>query len=247
MFTLLNALFENNEFKTAEHYRKEDLLVYFALSQFEKRKPYSQLPDSLQRDVKTFFGNYNTAIEMARELLYAISNTNFITENCLQAHAILPASVVLDNHSLVLHKDFIELLPALLRVYVGCANQLFGDLDDIQLIKIHFHSGKVSFIEYDHFDDSPLPLLKGRAKVKLAQQTIDFFDASDEYTPQPLYFKSHYLTDDYPNYKKQCSFDKKMALLLPSNTRYGIRLDALQALLKHNQLEIKGFRFYTKK
>ena len=102
-------------------------------------------------------------------------------------------------------------------------------------------------MEYENFDDSPLPLLKGRAKVKLAQQTIDFFDASDEYVPQPLYFKSQYLTDDYPNYKKQCSFDKKMTLLLPSNTRYGLRLDALHTLLKSNQLEIKGFRFYTKK
>ncbi len=247
VFTLLNSLFENNEFEAAEHYRKEDLLVYFALSQFEKRKPYIQLPDQLQRDVKAFFGSYNTAIDIARELLYSISSTELIIENCLKAHEILPASVLLDNHSLIFHKDFIALLPALLRVYVGCGNQLFGDLDEIQLIKIHFHSGKVSFMEYENFYDSPLPLLKGRAKVKLAQQSTDFFDASDEYVPQPLYFKSHYLTGDYPNYKKQCSFDKRMGLLLPSNTRYGIRLDALHALLESNQLEIKGFRFYTKK
>jgi DNA phosphorothioation-associated putative methyltransferase len=247
VFTLLNSLFENNEFEAAEHYRKEDLLVYFALSQFEKRKPYIQLPDQLQRDVKAFFGNYNTAIEISRELLYSISNTELIIENALKAHEILPASVLLDNHSLIFHKNYIELLPALLRVYVGCGNQLFGDLDEIQLIKIHFHSGKVSFMEYENFDNSPLPLLKGRAKVKLAQQAIDFFDASDDYASQPLYFKSHYLTDDYPNYKKQCGFDKKMALLLPSNTRYGIRIDALHALLESNNLEIKGFRFYTKK
>jgi len=33
-------------------------------------------------------------------------------------------------------------------------------------------------MEYENFDDSPLPLLKGRAKVKLAQQSTDFFDAS---------------------------------------------------------------------
>jgi len=246
VFTLLNSLLENNEFEAAEHYRKEDLLVYFALSQFEKRKPYIHLPDPLQRDVKAFFGNYNTAIEVARELLYSISNTELVIDNCLKAHEALPASVLLDNHSLIFHKDFIELLPALLRVYVGCGNQLFGDLDEIQLIKIHFHSGKVSFMEYENFDDSPLPLLKGRAKVKLAQQSTDFFDASEEYVPQPLYFKSHYLTEDYPNYKKQCSFDKRMGLLLPP-TRYGIRLDALHALLENNKLEIKGFRFYTKK
>jgi len=93
----------------------------------------------------------------------------------------------------------------------------------------------------------PLPLLKGHTKVKLVQQTIDFFDASEEYVPQPLYFKTQYLTKDYPNYKKQCSFGKRMGLLLPPNTRYGIRLDALYALPESNQLESKGFRFYTKK
>ena len=48
-------------------------------------------------------------------------------------------------------------------------------------------------MEYENFYDSPLTLLKGYAKVKLAQQTIDFFDASEEYVPQPLYFKTHYL------------------------------------------------------
>jgi len=45
-------------------------------------------------------------------------------------------------------------------------------------------------MEYEKFYDSPLPLLKGRAKVKLAQQTIDFFDASEEYV-HSLYTLKH--------------------------------------------------------
>jgi len=107
--------------------------------QFEKRK---HLPKQLQRDVKAFFGNYITTTEIARELLDSISNTELIIENCLKPHEILPVSVLLDNHSLIFHKDFIELLPALLRVYVGSGNQLFGDLDDIQGI---LHSSVYTF------------------------------------------------------------------------------------------------------
>lgn len=246
-FTLLNSFFEDNEFVQAEQYRQEDLLVYFALSQFDKRKPYTQLPDQLQRDVKSFFGNYNNAIEIARELLFSVANTELITKTSLKAKAHLPASSLLENHSLTFHKNFIDLLPAVLRVYVGCAVQLYGELDDLQLIKIHFHSGKVSFMGYENFNDSPLPLLKERIKVKLAQQSVDYFDYVEEHVQQPLYFKSHYLTEDYPNYKKQVSFDKKIELFLPANNRYGIRLDALKMILDNNQMEIKGFRFYAKK
>jgi len=68
---------------------------------------------------------------------------------------------------------------------------------------------------YDDFYSSPLPLLKERIKVKLAQQ-VDYFDYVGEYTPQPLYFKSNYITDTYPNYKKQVSFDKKDCAIFTS-------------------------------
>jgi len=247
VFTLLDHLFEDNQFAQAEQYRKEDLLVYFSLSQFDKRKPYTQLPDELQRDVKAFFGNYNSAQAIAKELLYSVADTELITETSLAAQQILPASHLLENHSLTFHKDFIELLPALLRVYVGCAVQMYGELEDIQLIKIHFHSGKVSFMGYDDFDNQPLPLLQERIKVKLAQQQVDYFDYVGEYTPQPLYFKSNYITETYPNYKKQVSFDKKIALFLPAHNRYGLKLDALKTVLDTNKTEIKGFRFYAKK
>ena len=247
VFTLLDNLFEDNEFAQAEQYRKEDLLVYFALSQFDKRKPYTHLPDELQRDVKAFFGNYNNAQAIAKELLYSIADTELITETSLAAQQVLPASHLLENHSLIFHKDFLVLLPALLRVYVGCAVQMYGELEDIHLIKIHFHSGKVSFMGYDDFDNLPLPLLTERIKVKLAQQQVDYFDYVEEYTPQPLYFKSNYITDSYPNYKKQVSFDKKIALFLPAHNRYGIKLDALNIILDNNKTEIKGFRFYAKK
>ncbi|WP_349431175.1 DNA phosphorothioation-associated putative methyltransferase [Methylomarinum sp. Ch1-1] len=247
VFNQLNMLFEDNEFELAQRYRQEDLLVYFALSQFEKRKPYTQLPESLQRDIKIFFGNYNSAQEQAKALLFSISNPELIEEASLKAQQQLPASELSENHSLTFHKDFIELLPSLLRAYVGCAIQLYGELDAIQLVKVHFHSGKVSFMGYENFDDSPLPLLKERIKVKLGQQSVDFFDYIDEYNDQPLYFKSRYITEDYPNYKKQCSFDKKIALFLPPQARYGIRLENLKQILNNNGVEIKGFRFYNKK
>ena len=39
----------------------------------------------------------------------------------------------------------------MLRVYVGCATQLYGDVEGVDLIKIHMTSGKVSLMKYDDF------------------------------------------------------------------------------------------------
>ena len=54
--------------------RIDDLRVYFAQLQFEKRKPYRHLELRLQRDVKAFFGDYNTAVLVGRQLLFSLAN-----------------------------------------------------------------------------------------------------------------------------------------------------------------------------
>ena len=53
--------FSPEELEAAAIGRHEDLLVYFALSHFYRRKPYTELPPTLQRDVRFFFGNITKA------------------------------------------------------------------------------------------------------------------------------------------------------------------------------------------
>ncbi|TOJ95921.1 hypothetical protein CGI28_26450, partial [Vibrio parahaemolyticus] len=50
VFGLLQEMFDTKEFEKAEERRKEDLLLYFAMGLFEKRKPYTQQPEPLKRD-----------------------------------------------------------------------------------------------------------------------------------------------------------------------------------------------------
>ncbi|MBT6326125.1 MAG: hypothetical protein HOJ35_09150, partial [Bdellovibrionales bacterium] len=97
----------------------------------------------------------------------------------------------------------------------------------------------------ENFDESPLPILKERIKVKMGQQEVDFFDYVEGFGKQPLYFKSKYITEDHQNYKKQKNFDEKLVLYLPHSLDYGPNLDGLKELLIKNKLEIKGFRFFT--
>ena len=57
-------------FSTAQEARRNDLLVYFALSLFDKRQAYSQMPDGLKRDIKSFFQSITSAQEEALSLIH---------------------------------------------------------------------------------------------------------------------------------------------------------------------------------
>ncbi|MBN3492229.1 DNA phosphorothioation-associated putative methyltransferase [Vibrio neptunius] len=214
VFGLLREMFDTTEFEQAEKSRKEDLLLYFAMGLFEKRKPYTQQPESLKRDIKALFDDYTTALNLAAELLFAIADTDLINKQCEKAHQQLAASLLNEQHSLILHRDFIDALPLLLRVYVGAGLQMYGELDEeIDLIKIHITSGKLTLTAYDDFAKS-VPFLVERIKIKMADQDIDFFDYVDEKRRPPLLNKHLYMQNDHENYKKQQSFDKRLAVIL---------------------------------
>ncbi len=192
---LVSKWYNQNELEQAAAMRKEDLLVYLALAQFQKHKGYAQQPDSLKRDIKTFFGIYSTAFTQAKELLFSIANQQAIADACLQLHQQIPSKLELENdipHSLTFHKTYMAQLNPLLRVYTGAALQLYGDLDDIDLIKIHFHSGKLTLLGYDDFTKTT-PLLAERVKIKMAEQSVDFFDYIDPVRRPPLQDKQLYI------------------------------------------------------
>tara|TARA_R110001592_G_scaffold192882_1_gene439960 strand:+ start:10735 stop:12603 length:1869 start_codon:yes stop_codon:yes gene_type:complete len=177
---LVTDWFDKKELKLAAAMRKEDLLIYFALAMFEKRKAYTHQPDDLKRDIKAFFDTYKIAQHQAKELLFKIADVEQISAECISANELLPASkLVFENdqpHSLIFHKKFLDDLSSLLRVYVGSALQMYGELDDIQLIKIHINSGKVTLLGYENFDNESKPKLLERIKINMTEQDIDFFD-----------------------------------------------------------------------
>lgn len=242
-FGLLRDMFDTKEFEHAQKSRKEDLLLYFAMGLFEKRKPYTQQAESLKRDIKALFDDYKTTLNLAAELLFAIADTDLLKTQCEKAHQQLPASLLNEGHSLILHRDFIDDLPLLLRVYVGAGLQMYGELDEeIDLIKIHITSGKLTLTAYDDYEKS-VPFLVERIKIKMAEQDIDFFDYLNENRRPPLLNKHLYMPQEHENYSKQLRFDKRLAALMefePTEETQMIRPEFDILLGKYNK-EIKGF------
>lgn len=184
--------FGENLFNEAQKKRKEDLLVYFALGLFEKRKPQTQIPESLKRDIKAFYSSYNDALEQAKDALFAVGNPDLIEEACIKAYKQLQCGEFNEGHDYIFHKDYLGDLPPELRIYIGCATQLYGDLDEIQLIKVHMTSGKVSLTGYKDWGNDT-PFLIERIKIRMRDQEVDFFDYIGKFKPQPLINKNLFL------------------------------------------------------
>jgi len=191
-FAYCSSHFGTDDFAKAQNERRNDLLVYFALSFFnKKRQVFSRMPYSIQCDVKAFFGKYTYGRKEGEELLYSVADIDVIFAACEKAYSELPASVLNGQHDFVFHKDYLNLCPIQIRTYVGCATQLYGELENVSLIKVHILSGKVSLMVYDDWSKEE-PLLTERIKIKLREQEIDFFDYVGEYQPQPLFNKSSF-------------------------------------------------------
>lgn len=242
---LVTDWFGKEELELAANMRKEDLLIYFALGMFEGRKTYTNLADDIKRDIKAFFDTHKIALHQAKELLFGIANIEQITKECIKAKDELPASKLSHEsglpHSLTLHKKFIDDLSPLLRVYVYSALQLYGDLDGIQLVKIHITSGKVTLLGYEGFDDTPLPQLKERVKIKMAEQDVDFFDYINENQRPVLLDKVEYIDESFEDFKKQKAFNKRLFENFQEKN-INLTFNNLLRILLQKGLTITGYR-----
>lgn len=228
--------------ETARQSRINDLSVYFAQLQFERRKPYRHQESRLQNDVKAFFGDYREAMELGRKLLFAAGKTDNIDAACRDAaeHGV---GWLEDNESLTLPTELIIQLPPVLRTYVGCGLRLYGDATSADLIKIHIHSGKLTLMSFDDFTGKPLPRMLQRIKIKLREQDLDVFDYEDSFEPPYLYRKSCYINEEFPHYVEQIAFEESLEKAgLLNFSGYGPKPSEFDTQLAQARLEVKDFR-----
>lgn len=188
----------------------EDILVYLALQRFTRRKPYRQLDITLQRDVRAFWGDYTSAVAAADGLMTEASTPDAIAQAAQRA-AEKGLGWLIDGKSLQLHSSLVGRLPAVLRVYVGCAAVLYGDIAMADLVKIHLASGKVTMMRYDDFG-GPLPKLIERVKVNLRTQDVRVFTygPETEFEPLILYLKTRYMNEEMAGYAEQIEVDRRI-------------------------------------
>lgn len=222
--------------------RREDLTVYFALQQFEQRKTTAAVSEELRRDIRTFFGSSQNAQAEARQLLFSVGNRELLRQLCREAEKQNLGWLEKDR-ALYLQTSLVERLPAVLRVYIGCASYLYGDVTSADLIKIHIDSAKLTLMSYDDFTGKPLPRLLERIKIRFRNQEVERFTYGDAYAPPYLYRKSRFLTEDFPYYAEQVTFEKALEALhlFAFEDSVGPPPQIFDDRLKAARMEIKGF------
>jgi DNA phosphorothioation-associated putative methyltransferase len=232
---------KGHRFEESRRKREEELLVQFALSQFGRRMYFKYFPDELKRDIEFHFGAYRYLTKRSKELLFSVADIDALLAACVDA-SDEGVGYLLDDHSLQLHLSLAEKLGPILRVYIGCAGILYGEWAQVDLVKVHIQSGKVSFMGYDDFEGRPVPELIERIKVKMWEREVDYFDYVDQFVPTPLFMKSLYIDESFDYYEEQAAFDQElMRTRLFDFMRDNVSKAQFHAALEQARYRINGY------
>jgi len=207
--------------------RMGDLLVFFALNLFERRRSAGALRAGVRADVRRLWGSLPRAEEAARTLLFSLGDPRVLEAGCTQA-AREGLGYLVPGDSLQLDARLVNALPPSLRTYLGCAGKLLGEAQDADMVKIHMASGKATLLRYDDYEGAAIPLLIERVKVDLRRQQVFGFQYGENFEPQPLYLKSRYMHPAQEGYAAQRAFDDALQALPGwSDEGFGPPLSAL--------------------
>lgn len=184
---------------------KQDLLVYLALARFRSENVTSNLPPQIQDNIKKYLGNFLKAVSLSKKLLFSTGNKEEIIDLCEDA----PAGVN-DDESFYVHSSAVPNLNPTLRVFIGMAGIFYGNIENSDIIKLHKKSIKISFYNYDDFNNKLLPELHTRIKIDLAKQQMNFYNHKSQKNQQLLYFKEKYVLENHPAYQKWKHFSETL-------------------------------------
>ena len=145
--------------------------------------------------------------------------------------------------ALYVHGTALDALDPLLRVYEGCARAYLGTLDGANLIKLHRHSGKVSYLAYPDFETNPHPAFLRSVKLSLRTREIDCFDYAASTNPPVLHRKETFLASDHPLHAKfaRLTQQEEKHSLLDDTATIGTR-EGWEARLIARGFTVRGHR-----
>lgn len=236
-FKVILQVTQEDDWDMITEKRRQDLLLYLALSQFERRPKMRELSPEVKQDIKSLFGSYNSACVMADAMLYQVGNLEIIAQLCQKQ----TVGRQLKN-SLLIHISVLETLEPLLRLYEGCASRTVGRLEEANVIQFSWRTPKITYLFYPDFDHNPHPTLHSRMQIQLSNLRVNYSDYTEDDNPPILHYKDSLVSPDYPLYEtfKELTKKEQELGLLDDYCKVNHLLGWLDCL-KENSLTLEGY------
>ncbi|HUY47122.1 MAG TPA: DNA phosphorothioation-associated putative methyltransferase [Streptosporangiaceae bacterium] len=222
--------------------RRAELLIYIALSRFDRRPRFSQLGSTLAADIRALFGTYRSACVQADRLLLACGEPTIIlvSARSSQVGKQTPSA-------LYVHRSALAELPPVLQVYEGCARVLAGAIEEANLIKLSVTQPQVSYLSYPRFDRDAHPTLAAAITVNLQKLSIDWRDYRQSDNPPLVHRKEEFLGAEDPRRQLYTRLTRaeQRARLYEHPERIGT-WKGWQATLATANVSIRGHRLVRK-
>jgi DNA phosphorothioation-associated putative methyltransferase len=242
-FAVIQQATGQAEWQKITEVRKNDLLVYIALSRFGKRPNWSALPITLQHDIKEFWSNYTNACAAADKMLFSLGQPGVIA-NASKANPVGK----LVGSALYVHLSAIDQLDPILRLYEGVASRTFGRPDEATLVKFRSDKPKVSWLHYPEFDSDPHPALHSSMQADLQGLYVGYRDYSTSTNPPILHRKETFVSSTYPHFEKFARLTRQEEQwgLFEETTTIGTRNGWLRRLVEKGAI-LRGHRILRSK
>lgn len=218
--------------------RAQDLLIYLALSQFDGRPNFGQLPRELQCDVKGFFSSYKQACKSADEILFSVGKPDVVEMACQMSEV-----GKLTPSALYVHESALGSLSPVLRLFEGCGQGYIGRVEGANVIKLYRAEPKISYLSYPDFETDPHPSLESSMTIHLQTFQVRFRDYSGYRNPSILHRKELFLTADHPLHAKFARLTRiEESKGLYEDTRRIGTLEGWNEVLASKGLRLRGHR-----
>jgi DNA phosphorothioation-associated putative methyltransferase len=191
------ALIDKTAFQGSRAQRREDILTYLAMLKLEDIKPprFSNLPGTIQSDIKAIWKTYAEALSEGEQFLFNIGKPDVVASVCETCRV----GKLLPSH-LYVHRSAEDELPPLLRVLLFAGKEIIGEVP-YDLVKFAKDGRAVSFLLYKDFDGDPHPSLLRSVKVYLPKATFDIREYFNSDNPPILHRKELFVLSTYPHFE----------------------------------------------
>lgn len=218
--------------------RRNELLIYIAMSRFGRRPRLSQLPPALAGDIKALFGSYQTACIQADRLLLACGDPALVLVSARSSKVGKQTP-----SALYVHRTALDELPPVLRVYEAAARVLSGTVATANMIKLSVTQPQVSYLSYPSFGRDAHPTLAMAVTVNLRKLSVDWRDYATSANPPLLHRKEEFIGTADPARERyeRLTRSEVRAGLYEHPERIGT-LDGWRTVMAEAGVEVRGHR-----